>query len=449
MKIACGAKTLINAKDAKWVEGTSAVAHEVLYTFAEHAGRYVAGARVGLKSYYSDDGVNWTEIVALSGMAVMKINYVNGYFFASGWKNNGVEDHVAIWKSVDGTTWSDISPAVGNTTVPGAVQGVAYKSGTYVAAAVNGNYYSTDLITWTLVAAVEFYYAVAANDDIFMAAGLQTGAPFHSVIGWSTDGIAWNVVQVETTNDEIKSVIYMFGKWYAIGDKTLCESSDGGLTWTNVYTRTAGGFMGIVMSLIPYGMLCFTDTTEYVFTENGTDFEVVPIDIVVGWSVEGFVVVESETNYPVNLTGYAQALVAAAGSIENIANAAVTGFTGPTQTAAVAAVSSKIPEMISEYETQMRRIHTVMTLICNAAGVTPPAAFPVISSVFYTAIRQLLDVRTNLESVDMTTIPDPSDEQQLNAIEGLGSVVEDAFGKADDVNLRMMSLFEVYIRDIG
>jgi hypothetical protein len=137
-------------------------------------------------------------------------------------------------------------------------------------------------------------------------------------------------------------------------------------------------------------------------------------------------------------------VITAVDTIESIADPAKTGFTGLEQSYAQVIVDNKIPSLISEYEFHLRKAHTVLTYLCSGFGITPPSAFPTLSTVFYTAFQQLSSVRTDLESIDFSSCPTPTDAHFLDVLNALSNNFSEALTGSDSICSRLTTIFVMY-----
>jgi len=146
----------------------------------------------------------------------------------------------AVYKSTDGTTWSDASPvwvdAAGATLAGQSVDfnAALFSLGQYIAVGASGGttniFRSTDLSTWkaSTTAVTGGLNALASDGTTVVAVG-EGGK-----VWWSNDGATWT--QGTGSGTLVTSGLYgasylAGGKWAAVGDAGVLITSADGKTW--------------------------------------------------------------------------------------------------------------------------------------------------------------------------------------------------------------------------
>lgn len=189
------------------------------------AGNY--GSYTGEIMRSTDNGENYT-LVDISGSAASKLRNIftdgEGKWFAQG--DNGTDE---LYGSTDnGATWSKVKNL--GTGADAARWAGAYANGLYIIAAKGNNY-------WT-----------------------------------STNGTSWTRRTDMGHTDEIRSIKYLNGKWFAVGRVTMSETGVG--DWTYVATTPAAVHWDITWNGSVYVLVgVYSSTYATVFTSsNGTDW---------------------------------------------------------------------------------------------------------------------------------------------------------------------------------
>lgn len=107
--------------------------------------------------------------------------------------------------------------------------GMAYGASKYVAAATNGNIYtSSDGTTWTKSASLsQTLFNISFGNSLFLAVGT------NGYLATSTDAITWTQRTTGTTNS-LNDVQYLQSAYYAVGQNRTIISSSNGTTWSAV-----------------------------------------------------------------------------------------------------------------------------------------------------------------------------------------------------------------------
>ena len=157
--------------------------------------------------WYSTDGHNWNQITNISVVypyqTVSDLRFTNNRWFICAY--DSTNNYSTFMTSVDGINWSN-KPITVSGVGAKYVATILYGNGVYVAAAgtTARNYYSYDLITWTICSgsylAGGLYGSVGAyGNGVFLMAGYSENKypindnPTHPVIR-STDGITWTYI---------------------------------------------------------------------------------------------------------------------------------------------------------------------------------------------------------------------------------------------------------------
>ncbi|MDR1788658.1 MAG: hypothetical protein LBR16_09485 [Treponema sp.] len=239
-----------------WADSTSPFGTSDVNGFAYGAGRFVA---VGAgKIAHSSDGSTWT-LVSDSGsqwsnasdyILFNNVVYGNNKFVAVGyWVNGGAEEGggKAGWgaaaTSSDGSTWT----VSGNKVLDSAGDSINRR-----------------------------VYDVAFGDGRFVAVGRWAKS------AWSTDGVTWNPVQIEsfgtwgTDYQDINAITYGNGRFVAAGGNGKVAFSPKGETWTWVANILLGE--GKSVKTLAYG------NGYFIAAGDGGNMKVVPQGSLAGGS---------------------------------------------------------------------------------------------------------------------------------------------------------------------
>jgi hypothetical protein len=110
--VAVGDRTVISSTDGNtW--SSIATPAEVFACMAYGGSKYVVGGYApDYSSYflkYSTNGTTWTT-ASTANVSFFKVRYLNGAFFALGLDNNYPASSGVIMRSIDGITWTDVTP---------------------------------------------------------------------------------------------------------------------------------------------------------------------------------------------------------------------------------------------------------------------------------------------------------------------------------------------------
>lgn len=440
MWIGAGLKTILSNDLVNFREGESAVAHDEFTAVTAGNGVYIAAAYndhgVG-KLYKSTDAVNWTEVAGIN-FHPYQVRYVNGYFFAVGWYNNGVEDHVGVlYSDDDGDTWTNISPVVGTTVAPGCCRDVAYLGGTYVVASGTSVYYNTALDTnWTevVLGATLCARSITVSDTKFVVGGTGNTSV-------STNGIAWNTYAVGVVWEEFVAICWDAAHQKFVIAGNALKYSDDGQTWTNgaSYGTDNLTYMPDIGRIVLGSGASVGYSDDYCQT-------VTWINTGIAWGMNDGVMETAIGDQGKMVCQSAVQVVAAVGTVETIKDAATTGFTGIEQAYAEASVDGKIPSVLAEYAEAVRKEHLIVTNLCVAGGITPPAAFPTLATAIYDEMVQLQAVVAEVEAkyTDFAAAPTPTDQHQLDALAALAENLYDYKTAADEACERLVSMLDMW-----
>lgn len=204
---------------------------------------------------YSDDGKAWTLGTNVSNRSADEVVYGNGVwygtsfggliysanggtywlaaqgtvgenYFSSVTTVNGVwlagSPQKGLWCSADGKTWSEAASDAGY------LRDAAYANGTWVAACINGLYYSVDGTTWVASNITGDYNCTACG--IAYADGLWVATTYGGAC-YSEDGMTWTESNWWNARDSTnKPPVYGDGIWVS-----QPKYSEDGKTWTNGY----------------------------------------------------------------------------------------------------------------------------------------------------------------------------------------------------------------------
>ena len=258
---ASGSMIISSSDGINWLECTVNGFTGLIFTaLAFYDSTLVAGADDG-SIYTSTDGLIWNYSDSVFRSSVRRIRYINGEF----WGIAGTY----VKKSIDGIVWTSIL----NFTMAD-INDIAYNSGKYVIAQVNGQpplssglLFSTDGITWNSspVLSLQNFSAtsVVYGNSRFVAAGVTTDD--ESFIKYSLDGINWLNSNLPTTGDTQRNDIQFIGeKFVSVGraksatglaaNQVSILSSSDGISWsyssTGGFNPDAGAYEG---SSVAYG----------------------------------------------------------------------------------------------------------------------------------------------------------------------------------------------------
>ena len=178
------------------------------------AGKWVMVGRSAPASWYSTDGLNWSQITNIPlvypSQQAQDLRFLNNKWFIAA--NDSTNNYSTFMTSVDGINWSNNPITVSGIGASNVVT-ILYGNGLYVAAAgqYSRPYYSYDLVTWTIGSgnflAGGLYGSVGAyGNGVFLMAGFSKYSggfvspgespaenPTHPVVR-STDGITWTYI---------------------------------------------------------------------------------------------------------------------------------------------------------------------------------------------------------------------------------------------------------------
>ncbi|MGB0990890.1 MAG: PKD domain-containing protein [Akkermansiaceae bacterium] len=177
-------------------------------------------------SYFSLDGVNWSETNITSNFRNGAVAYGAGKYVLTGRDWDGSGWTTTAFYSSDGKHWKP-----GTVPTQDYPMAVAYGGGRFVAVGRNGtSMYSTDGITWTAGSTIGSLHLRAidfANGEFITVGDDQVFA--------SSDGITWVDRSASTglaSWHNFNAVVYGEGKWFAGGWYSgIRYSTDQGVTW--------------------------------------------------------------------------------------------------------------------------------------------------------------------------------------------------------------------------
>lgn len=188
--------------------------------------KFVALSSTG-KGAYSTNGITWTAttIASSSAKACKSIAYGNGMFVTTAPNTSSMYQSKGSFYSQDGITWTESSLPV-----DGSWDNVAYGNGKFVAVSRNSKNaaYSTDGINWESAAlpVSSYWLGIVYGDGKFV-----TVASGGRSVAYSTDGITWTAATLPSTANWF-SVTYGDGKFVAVASNSekVAYSTDG-ITW--------------------------------------------------------------------------------------------------------------------------------------------------------------------------------------------------------------------------
>lgn len=191
--------------------------------------RWVATASAAIGVFYSDDGINWTNVTPAGASSPAGVAWLStlSMFCAVG----------SNWSatSLDGITWT-------NRTFSGSNYAPFWASGLGLAISPGGNTKTTpnpSTTAWTTRVSGGFYnklggaYSPSLNRAVIVGDSLGVDAMY------SNDGITWNN-GVFTGSRELKAACWSaaLGKFLAVGSGGSGLSSSDGINWTALSTAS-------------------------------------------------------------------------------------------------------------------------------------------------------------------------------------------------------------------
>ena len=171
--------------------------------------------------YYSEDGINWTQVENTGGYGLFSVCYGNGKFIVLG--------HSKAY-STDGNKWIPITLA------SGGWENLCYGNGKFVAIDNNGGNskvaYSEDGITWSVENFPNGSWAsICYGNGKFVAIGNDISS--NSIAVYSTNGSTWSVPYDLPDDEQWSSVCYGKGRFVAVAiNYGYTAYSTDGKTWT-------------------------------------------------------------------------------------------------------------------------------------------------------------------------------------------------------------------------
>jgi RNA polymerase sigma factor (sigma-70 family) len=182
----------------------------------------------------SPDGIRWTKRTSSTRENLLGLFWDGRQYLAGG-------DKGTILSSPDGIEWTrrDSGCRIN-------FYGFSCSGTRYVAVGNDGIRISNDSVTWTaprLAPAVPFTACTWTGAE-FLACGL--GLDRNPTIYTSPDGEVWTLRDT-TITASLRTVMTFNGAIYVSGDSVVEESTDGGTTWTNTFTKSKSNhlFMGL------------------------------------------------------------------------------------------------------------------------------------------------------------------------------------------------------------
>jgi RNA polymerase sigma factor (sigma-70 family) len=195
--------------------------------------QYVVVREAGL-IMTSPDGIRWTKRTSSTRENLLGLFWDGRQYLAGG-------DKGTILSSPDAIEWTrrDSGSRIN-------FYGFSYSGTRYVAVGNDGIRISNDSMTWTaprLAPAVPFTACTWTGAE-FLACGL--GLDKNPTIYTSPDGEVWTLRDSSITAS-LRTVMTINGAIYVSGDSVVEESTDGGTTWTNTFTKSKSNnlFMGL------------------------------------------------------------------------------------------------------------------------------------------------------------------------------------------------------------
>ena len=211
-------RVLVSTNGSNWKSARTRFELPVITDLTCDGNRFVGVS--GATIYTTIDGYDWQTVSGFTN-ALNGVRYLNGQFFAVG-------DNGAIYKSADGTNWSNQT-----ITTTGAFDGVAYGNGFYLTAGTIAAT-SPDGSNWTLCSSnpPTRVSRMTFGLGIFVASGycqpigylMQTGPILNT-----TDGVNW---QPQEFGFGIGNVVYVGGTFVAsLNGQSLSINSTDGINW--------------------------------------------------------------------------------------------------------------------------------------------------------------------------------------------------------------------------
>jgi len=237
-----GVASIVTSSDGvSWSKNTSISDATSLYSLAYGNGLFVAvGTNGSVRLLTSTDGVTWTQptLPATSYTNLYFIKYINNQFFAIGGDMAG---NNLLWKSTDGTNWTDISSTY--TATSDILAGVTYHNGKYYLLGYDGATYeyfvisSSDLSSWSgkhRITNVSITGSWANQFDSdgtnLYVIGADMGTYAYDIYYSTDDGASWSAAGENYDSNYPMGISYANNQMMILGSslsvKTVVDMSD-------------------------------------------------------------------------------------------------------------------------------------------------------------------------------------------------------------------------------
>lgn len=286
-----------------WTQVVTALTWGVLYGLMHDGATFWAGSSSSFAQFSSPDGVTWTKHIgvypALPGIdyGSNRLDYVGGKGFWLGAAGYIAEYSGGVWSprrskyaigplipiqsrgsarfpATDGTWLGVIGPAgivmftsdgVSWTasrvsTVTGAIYGVYFYGGLWLACTASGLYLSSDRSTWTQIHSSDAIGFATNGSNIFVTVGAAGATKYSATLssGWA-DGT--------NTGVQTYDVVYFNGLFLTGTSAGYCFTSSDGASWTQRINGPASPYQ-----LTVAGGYVYPSGAALYFTINGQDW---------------------------------------------------------------------------------------------------------------------------------------------------------------------------------
>jgi hypothetical protein len=288
--VAVGDQGIVSSPDGAAWTSRLAPAFVGLKSVAARPGLFVAVGGTGDSTrgttWSSPDGITWTPhttpVLTLGDRGLLwSVTCSNGLFVAVGEYDLLPQRGQSIITSADGVTWTVRRDAP----YEGAVYGVTFGNGRFIAVGDGGFYSSIDGTSWSLSATLVggYYAAVTYQGGRFVAVGGQDDAVLlraAGLIATSTNGVSWST-QAVASSFTLNASAYGNGVSVAAGDYGVTLTSTNAVTWTNstpwesirsLAQVASGG--GTLVAVGEYGaILSSTNAMQWTRRTSERDFD--------------------------------------------------------------------------------------------------------------------------------------------------------------------------------
>lgn len=178
--------------------------------------------------FVSQNGTQWTK-TATVGESTYLMTYGDGKFVCvgSGGANGG-----RSYYSADGVTWTESSGLI----IGKAYYDLCFHNGRFICVGFQGDYYSTDGIIWA-----EMNRGTAYHGKVCGGGGIFVSSSSDLYMHYSADGINWIDTSYKVTGFVTK-IIYGDNKFLAITANNYVYQSANGKNWSQISTINQSGY---------------------------------------------------------------------------------------------------------------------------------------------------------------------------------------------------------------